>query len=478
MRRYCYVFGTMLTLLVSFAAANDDVTGQGFNPASTRTVTGTEIVNYKNGSVAVDLSATAINAYIPSGSGYTTLPGTGTSSGTFTIPNVPTGFYLLQLGTGYLWTNSSTVNADTNFGYRSDNVAADPNGTFLSFDLTNLNSWQSTDFFEVFCSNNNSFEFFPANPGDTTLTGTFNYFGYLSSAAEGDQYYAAQLATQTVGGYPMTALTRFIAPPKFTQTQDSTTLIDGNLKAIAQTHTLEANINGADLLASALAANPKATLYASDFGLDAFPGSFAHGQTTATPDLVVYGGFPTITSNGDLGPVFYGNPYPATWPLFMIYAYEAETNYKAPGATSSAPIITGTFGLTTNLPSASNPIAPLVGVVQTPSVNGKNFFGNLRSVGASPQLRWSAPAVGTATYYLIAVYQLSNVSGSTQVLGVASLSTQQPSLRIPPGLLSSGQTYVFAVTAYYIPGLNFAKTPYYMGPTTAAAGVISGMMQP
>src|SRR5581483_138082 len=258
--------------------------------------------------------------------------------------NVPTGFYFLQLGTSYLWTNSSTVNADTNFGYRSDIVAADPNGTFLSFDLANLNPWQSTDFFEIVCPNNNSFEFFPANPVDTTFTGTYNYFGDLSVAAEGDQYYGAQLASQSVGGFPFTALARYIAPPKFTQAQDSTTPIDGTLRTIAQTNTLEANINGADLLASALAANPKATLYASDFGLDVFPGSFAHGQTTATPDLVIYGGAPTITSNVDLGPVFYGNPYPSTWPLFMIYAYEAETNYTAPGASSSAPILTGTFG--------------------------------------------------------------------------------------------------------------------------------------
>jgi hypothetical protein len=473
MRKLLYAFGIMLTLLVSFSVA-----AQIFNPPSTRTVTGTEIVNYKNGPVPVDLSATTINAYVPSGSGYTVLPGTGTSSGTFTVPNVPTGFYFLQLGTSYLWTNSSTVNADTNFGYRSDIVAADPNGTFLSFDLANLNPWQSTDFFEIVCPNNNSFEFFPANPGDTTFTGTYNYFGDLSVAAEGDQYYGAQLASQSVGGFPFTALARYIAPPKFTQAQDSTTPIDGTLRTIAQTNTLEANINGADLLASALAANPKATLYASDFGLDVFPGSFAHGQTTATPDLVIYAGAPTITSNGDLGPVFYGNPYPSTWPLFMIYAYEAETNYTAPGASSSAPILTGTFGSTTNLPSASNPITPLVGVVQTPSVNGKNFFGNLKGVGVSPQLRWSAPAVGTATYYLVAVYQLSNVNGSTQVTAVASFSTQQASLRIPAGVLSSGQTYVFGVNAYYIPGLNFAKTPYYMGSTTAAAGIISGVMQP
>ncbi len=473
MRKRCFI-SVMVLISVALCAA-----ASGEELPATRTVTGTRIGHYTNGAVPVDLSAMTIAAYIPSGSGYTVITGTGTSSGTFTIANVPTGFYLLQFGSSYLWTNNSVVDADFISDFRSNVVQADYLTTFFTFDLTNLNSWQSTDLFEMVCTHNNSFNFFPGTVGETTFTGTFNYFGNLSDASQGDQNYIAQLITQSVGGYPFAALGRFIAPTKFTQANGSDTAINGTLTTVPQTHSFEANVNGADLLAQALAANPSATLYSSGFGLDVYPGSFAHGQTTATPDLIIYNGTPTISTNGDLGPVAYGNPYPASkWPLYIFYTYYATTNYTAPEATNSTPILTAAYGETTKLPTVTNPIAPLVGVAQTPTINSKNFFTNHSGVGLTPVLKWSPPTVGTATYYLVTVYQLLNSGGNTVATGVATMSTQKATLRIPTGLLTAGQAYVFGVSAYYIPGLNFAKNPMFLGPTTARADIISGMMQP
>jgi hypothetical protein len=140
-------------------------------------------------------------------------------------------------------------------------VPADPSTT-LTFDLTNLNSWQQTDALEMLCPNNFSFEYFFPTVGETTFTGTFPYDNILpanlSVASEGDQYYIAQLITQNLGSYPFTALGRYLAPRKFTQAQGSDTPIDGALKTIAQSDAFEANVNGADLTAQALAANPGA----------------------------------------------------------------------------------------------------------------------------------------------------------------------------------------------------------------------------
>jgi hypothetical protein len=469
-----WLIAVMVLISAACCAA---LNGEDF-PA-TRTVTGTRIAHYKNGTVPVDLSATTIAAYIPSGAGYTVINGTGTSSGTFAIDNVPAGFYLLQFGLNYLWTSSSVVDADYISDFRSDVVQADYLTTFVSLDLTNLNSWQSTDYLEMVCTNNNSFEFFSGTDGETTFSGTFNYFGNLSNASEGDQYYTSQLVTQFVGGFPFTALGRFIEPPKFNQSQGSTTPIRGKLETVSQTHSFEANINGADLQSQALAANPGASLYSTSIALDAFPGSFANGQTTSTPDLVIYGGNPTLNTNGDLGAVLYGNPYPsAQWPLFVIYAYDAMTNYIAPGATSSSFILTGAYGASTNLPTTSSPITPLVGVPQSATINGKIFFANHSGIGLTPMLKWAAPVVGTATYYTVAVYQIFNSGGSTVINGVASLSTQKTEIRIPSGILTAGQSYAFSVATSDIPSLNFAKTPYYLGPVWGIAQIVSGMMQP
>jgi hypothetical protein len=481
MRKLCLVLALSLIPAGSYAATGDEPS-PGLSPTSTRTVTGTEIVNYRNGPVPVDLSTTTIAVFVPNGSGgYKVLNGTGTSDGTFTILDVPTGFYLLQIGSNYVWTSNDAVNADSVADYRSDVVAAD-SSTSITFDLTNLNSWQPTDFFEMVCPNNLSFEYYFPTTGETTFTGTFPYNSFiianLSVASEGDQYYVAQLMTQNLGSYPFTALGRYIAPSKFTQAQGSDTPIDGALETIAQGNEFEANINGADLAAQALAANPGAVLEGTGIALDVYPGSFAKGQNTDTSDLVIYGGSPLITTNGDLGRVLYGNPYPSQWPLFVGYSWFAETNYLAPGAKNSAPLLTIVYDQTLTLPTSTSPMKPLAGVVSTPTVNGKNFFGNLSGVGTAPRLEWSPPTVGTANNYSVEIYQLSNSAGNTVINPIAALYTQNTSLAVPDGLLNAGQSYVFEIASEYIPGVNLAKTPFMKGSTYAAAEVISGTMRP
>jgi len=480
MKRLRFLLLILLTCAVSAQASGDIV-------ASTRTVSGHQIVHYKDAAVPVDLSTVPIAAYVPNGSSYTVITGTGTSNGTFTIPGVPAGYYLLQFGSSYLWTKATKVNLDSDAGYRSTIVAADSN-TYLTFDLANLNAWQSTDIFEIVCPNNESFEstldylYGGVSDGATTFTGTYPYVGNLSDASLKDQYYTAQLVTQDIQGYPMPTLARYYAVPKFTQEQDSDTSINGKLKTIAQTKTLEGNANGADLATQALAVNPGATLLDTTLALDVYPGSLSKGFITAAPDLILYqgysGGPPMITGNGDIGPIVYGNPYPSGWPLSVIYEYDATTNYTAPGATNSHALLTSAYGYTPNLPSSTSPIAPLVGVVQNPAINGNSFFANQTGVGLTPTLAWSAPTVGTATFYRVGVYQLINNNGNTRMPNIARLSTQATSLQIPPGLLTAGQTYVFLINARYTSGLNFAKNPYFQGPSTAYAQVASGVIQP
>jgi len=472
-----------LALPCLLAAQEDD---KSLTP-TTRTVTGTEIVHYKNGPSPVDLSAVTVAAYVPNGSGgYNVISGTGTSAGTFSISNVPSGFYLLQLGSSYLVTSNTVVDEDSSWDLRSNGVVAD-SSTTLTFDLANLDSWQSTDVFEMVCPNNSAFEEYDGTIGETTFAGTFPYDSVitadLSDASQGDRYVITQLSTQTIGGLPFTSAARAFFPPGFIQAQGSDTQISGTLATLPQTYEFEANVNGAELTAQALAANPNATLVGTNFVLDAYPGSVAKGERTATPDLVGYNlsfftAGPNITSNRDFGKVSYGNPFPATWPLFDIYFWTAMTNFLAPGATNSIPLFTSVEGYNTALPTSTSPIRPLVGVVTSPTINGRNFFANQTRVGLTPTLKWSPPSVGKATFYDVKIIQLSDVGGNTVETSVTTVRTQNRGLTIPQGLLSAGQGYAFVIRSWYIPGLNFAKTPFGSGPVSAFTDVISGLMQP
>ena len=457
------------------------------NIPTTRTVTGTDIRHYTNGTLPLDLSATKIAAYVPNGSGgYNIVSGSGTSAGTFTIPNVPSGYYLLQLGTSFLITNNSVVDEDSAYGYRSNGVLANPN-TELTFDLANLESWQSNDVFEMVCPNNDAYAEFYGTVGATDFAGTFPYGQFisenLSNASQGDRYAILQLSTQNVGGYPFIGLSRSFFPPKFTQAQGSDVPVNGTLTTVPQTHEFEANINGADLTAQVLAANPKATLVGTDIYLDPYPGSLAKWAGTATPDLVGYSlswfsSVPNITTNSDLGRVVYGNPFPATWPLIAGYAWLGETSYVAPGATNGVNLLTLVEGSTTTLPTSTSPMKPMIGVVTNPTIDGQTFFPDQVGVGITPTLKWVPPSIGKATFYVVGIYELSNQAGGTAETALYTVRTQSTALKIPQGIMSVGKGYVFTITSWYVPGLNFAKTPFMSGPVAAFTDVISGLIQP
>jgi len=452
--------------------------------ASTRTVSGHRIAHYKDGPVPVDLSIRVIAAYVPNGTGgYDEIVGTGTSAGTFTIPNVPSGFYLLRLGRQFLWTKKTAINADYYQDFRS--TAAQPvNDTTLTFDLANLNAWQDTDIFEI-SGRTPAFALFPGVAGETTFTGTFPYTTYLNDTTQGDKPYFLQLVTQPAGGYAFTAAARYYAPRSFVQVDGGDTSVSGTLKTINQNQTFRANISGADLADQAMAANPGTALVETTLFLDAYPGSMARGQTVSTPDLVGYSlgtGRPPITVNADMGDLFYGNPFPSSWPLFTGYQYFAHTSYLAPGARNSTSIQTGVFGATTAMPTPASPVHPMVGTVSRPSIEGSYFFANQTGIGTTPALSWSPPKVGTADAYAVFVYQLVNNAGNTEYGQIARLQTQSTSITIPPGLLSvgpsTGQGYVFKIQTIYRPGVDVAAKPYVSGSTNASADVISGMMQP
>jgi hypothetical protein len=451
-------------------------------PAPTRTVSGTRIGHYKDGPVPIDLSTRTIAALVPNGVGsYWTFSGTGTAAGTFSIPNVPYGYYLLQLGGRYIWTKNTVVNADYDLAYRSSAVTADP-ATTLTFNLRNLNPWQTNDVLELVDTSAGAFELFPGGTeGETTFAGTFPYSSNLNDSTQGDKTYLLQESTQYAGGYRILVASSYFSPSNFTQVDAVDTQLTGKLRTIQPNQSFRFNVNGADLAAATLAANPGATIANTVFALDVFPGNMARGWIVSTPDLVSYdlnSDAPPFTANADLGDVLYGNPFPKTFTLFALYQYSAQTSYLAPGASSPAAITTFVYGSTVTLPTSTRPLRLMVGTVVQPAVGRADFVANQSGMGLMPTLSWKPPKVGIAHAYQVLVYQVTNTDGITAATTIARLQTQGTSITIPPNVLIAGQAYVFQITTIYRPGVNVAANPYRLGPVVATADVISGLMQP
>jgi hypothetical protein len=478
MNRACRIVILLLLCLVpaSWAQLENSI------PAPTRTVSGTRIGHYKDGPVPIDLSIRTIAALVPNGTGsYTTIPGTGTSAGTFTVPNVPYGYYLLQLGGRYLWTKNTLVNADYDQAYRSSAVTADP-ATTLTFNLRNHNRWQTYDVLELADTSAGAFELFPGGTeGQTTFAGTFPYSSNLNDSTQGDKTYLLQESTQYAGGYRLLVASSYFLPSSFTQVDAADTQLTGRFTSIQPNQSFRFNVNGADLAAATLAANPGAAIANTAIALDVFPGSMARGWIVSTPDLVSYdlnGDAPPFTANVDLGEVNYGNPYPSSFTLFILYQYSAQTSYLAPGASSPAVITSYAAGNTIALPTATKPLRLMVGPVQRPAVGGADFLANQSGLGLMPTIHWKPPNVGIAHAYQVLVYQVTNTDGITAATTIARLQTQGTSITIPPNVLTAGQAYVFQITTIYRPGVNVAANPYTLGPIAAGADVISGLMQP
>lgn len=106
-----------------------------------RTVVGTDITTYIGADgtqtkVPVDLSSQSIQALVSDGrGGYTVFSGAGASDGTFSIPNVPVGSYLLRYGNSYLATTASNIDlGHTQYGRANVQYPSQP--TTATFDLS------------------------------------------------------------------------------------------------------------------------------------------------------------------------------------------------------------------------------------------------------------------------------------------------------------------------------------------------------
>lgn len=116
---------------ITATSASGGKATQSFKIVPTGTISGTQVNHFLKGlTVPEDLSNAGVSAYVPDGlGGYNVIQGTGTSAGTFTINNVPGGFYLLSIGNLYLWTQNSLLHLDPYADTRPNPAQSDPSTT-------------------------------------------------------------------------------------------------------------------------------------------------------------------------------------------------------------------------------------------------------------------------------------------------------------------------------------------------------------
>ena len=439
-----------------------------------------------------DLTATPIQVLVPNASGgFDTLTGQGNSDGTFSIQNVPVGYYWLKFGRTYLWTNVDNVEWVFDTYGRADVGYPGTSPTTLAMSATGLNAWQGTD--ELLWSVPNqglTYSTFgltgtlnsPA-PGDTALSSyTLDFLnnGFpLLDASKGDQAYLTQLTSRVASGQTYRALGKAFYLPPTTMTDGAASTASGGFLDIPQTATLHLAWKRSALAAMTASVNPNATVAQTEFGLWVSPLGTNVGIPSDAFQLFTYdSGDVNATSDLDLGDLAYGNPFPSSWtPLAETY-FVWSVSYLAPGASTPVDLLRSAYTATTVMPTAAAPITPLLSPVQNPRINGKSLFQNQLNVGTSPALAWDAPASGAPTGYVVGIYPLLNSSGATRFGPRYTFRTAARTFTVPPGILTSGTAYVITISAVKNPGYSYASNPFQSAFPYGTSPIASAIVAP
>jgi hypothetical protein len=443
--------------------ASTDAGGDVSTDAATRTVSGHYVLHLVTPSGIVDLpsdlSHASIEVLVPPE--FTPIYGSGSSDGTFTIPNVPVGEYYFVVGTHYFVASDDTVALDPH-------AVGRPTATFvnqptnLTFTVTGMDAWQGGDELELYSPQSGTLAYdleADATAGsptsnDTALNGMVYDLRYAArntapSAAAGDSVTVAHLEKATDGVRTYSALAQAFMPAGLTVTNGGSASINDAFSAVPRSQTLTATWDRPAYAAELAARFPHAAAENwSTFAVTALQSAAALGFYDNGPDLLFFApGYTTDTS-----PVSaswpYGDPFPADWGRIVWNRYYRYRSISLPGASPTA--IFAKLQTYRDLSTlASDPVfEPGVGVVVNPTINGSDalMLGTMMGVTATPTLAWQPPTTGVPSKYYVTIYSVINVNGATTLKKVALIETHGTQVVIPPTLLVSGQPSVFDIS--------------------------------
>ena len=479
----------VICTLIGLAACGSGQSNRAENRAGQpRTITGTEIVSYvsETGTVDVpdDLSKTTITAYVPNRSGgYDAIPGSGTSDGHYIIPNVAAGYYLLQIGSSYFWTSATNIDTGSQVEGRP-NPAQSTIGEHLKLEVSLSVPIQPSDVFELVDFNTSL-----GSVGSSWGTGsgnTFNQLFYwpaaaLIQASMGDKAYFIHVNQMSHWGGA--GETSYIVETQAEMTPAlSIEMSSGVVSTVNSAMTqgtpgvFRANfeLSAFGALNSEIASSSQyfGTLVA---GVAAAPLSAVHGGIPDLFDinhslgtLATFNVYPFSASSPDLdlGDVNYRNGFPADYTKLVFAQWGVPVYFTVPVINGVSPSgLTAYIGMNSlTMPAANRPISPLLGPVTNLSLDFADVFSSpLTNISPTPNITWGPPNLGNASFYQVDLLQFTaGACGHYECAvptNVATFQTQQTSLKLPPGVLMPGSTYVIVVTATNAVALNLGSSP-------------------
>ncbi|WP_375770359.1 hypothetical protein NR798_05545 [Archangium gephyra] len=420
--------------------------------------------------VPVDVSATPPRALVLEGGAFVTYEGVGRADGTFVIPHVPAGPYYLSIEpTVFVVTDAREVELSSGTYGRpgAATLPAGAGGATVIFELGNLHPYESTDGITLFSANVNvaRYRLTPSAASKAT-SGAFTYSVRagqpLIDPGLGDRVLLTQLSSRTAPlegsgeAVAYRSVSRAFEAPAFQTRPGETQKLSGTMtEPPALTTSLHWELAAYRNLATAV--NPRATVAGQLLVFDVLPTPRSYGYLSLVPRLVELLEPPAVDALRTT--LTYANPYPASWSPIGLTESRYQVAYQLPGTKSPA-TLSGVLSSTDTLPEfLSKPIAPAFGPVRQPRIEGMDAWQPVTLTTPTPELSWTAPDVppGTRCNYTVFIHQLSAQGSATVSRFVGSVRTTDTRVRLPPGLLSPGGTYVFVFDANTTPGRDILQ---------------------
>lgn len=438
-----------------------------------------------------------VAAFVPQPDGTQAfLPGSMTSPGVFSIPNVPIGYYWLNIADygsplpaqllaqyfppGGYWTSATAIDAGT-----------DVPGPYV----------QSSSGGNVTLSISGGVQ------GDTALMYLFGGTN-LTDVSNGEQF-------DDLGGIKMAVLAEYgnssfgalnaaVLGPEVTDS--NLTVVNGTLSEALQPSpqiSLSIGVSGAQWMSLFNQSSPTAPALMG-FGLQvaseafvtpgvnatcdapwgayitlAVPNAYALGFCPVVPIARApssgllpidspNGVYPAPATDQTIGTLQYGDPFPADWAHTLSFWETALVTFPTSNPTVALPLVDGE----TVAPSDS-PLAPLVSQVQGPTIDGANLFSSQTLSTTTPTLSWSPPQTGVPFGYLVEPFTTVSVNGQyEEYFPMGFYFTAKTSVQVFP--LTPGTTYVFRISSLVDGGAaNVETTPFRSALPQAFSSLVS-----
>ena len=453
-------------------------------------------------------SATEVAALVPQADGsLLVLTGSGNADGTFSIPNVPGGFYWLRMAPlAAYWTSSSTFDFGHDVIGSPLRATSGVQNTIFNIRASGLDPLLTEDWLGFLTDQQMlDIEFPRIGPAGSTTVDVSAIFSSNIDLSQASTGFLMQFEPVFRGSLNGLALGPELTLSNLSLQDGATNSITGALNASPMS-SFALSINGSSWAplfknAGPAAANPIGSVltvsaqpfatgrYAS--GMNSFLGpdlplfsSASQGISFGSPSGAVtscanssdtlftlpVASQPPILTDQNFGTLQYGDPFPPAWLRIFSFCQKASLQIPIPNSGATVPFLL-VDGERTALPTG--PVAPLVSAVRNPTINGVSLSVPSTINSTAITLSWSPPSSGTPSSYAVQLFVLGTLpDGSMLYFPSEKFSTAQTSMTVPI-TLQAGRVFVLLVTAQVDGLANVESSPNRSGLPIAYASFVS-----